>query len=150
MEYLLPVFCLRYNIPLACLLQRHEISAACLLVEIYFNIGIMPATVLQPHSVECDHGLDLSLFLHYDNSDHNHSEGNEGDQVKTCSSPHDLDCDDHDPAVGEAAVSVGHDPALQQQQGEPADSPPDVSVAGKINHFFNYFFSLVYSGACFA
>ena len=83
MEYLLPVFCLRYNIPLACLLQRHEISAACLLVEIYFNIGIMPATVLQPHSVECDHGLDLSLCLHYDDSDHNHSEGNDGDQVKT-------------------------------------------------------------------
>jgi hypothetical protein len=34
--------------------------------------------------------------------------------------------------VGEAAVPVGYDPALQQQQGEQKDSPPDVRLAGQL------------------
>ena len=34
------------------------------------------------------------------------------------------------PAGGEEAVPLGHDAALQQQQGEQEDRPPDVSLAG--------------------
>ena len=34
------------------------------------------------------------------------------------------------PAGGEEAVPLGHDTALQQQQGEQEDRPSDVSLAG--------------------